>query len=375
VSIIDPDIRIARTPPAAWYRDVQVHHRVLDAVFAAYPQLIHRPALPQNPGDILPFTLLPGALDEPLLLTRDAEGQLHCLSNVCTHRSALVADRPGHARGLRCPYHGRRFDLSGRMLRAPGFERADQPPEGSEDLVRLPLQRLGPLAFTRIAGGAHGRWHPATDPHESGEATFSQWIDPVLRRIAWLNLEALVFDETCAATYEVDASWIAYCDNYLEGFHIPFVHPGLARALEPRSYRTELFAGGSLQLGVAARGEGAFELPSGHPDAGQRIAAWYFWLFPNLMLNVYPWGISLNLVVPTGPTRCRVHFDPWVLRPELWATGASADLDTVQREDEAIVASAQRGLTSRLGQRGRYSATQERAVHHFHRLLVAALDG
>jgi choline monooxygenase len=45
----------------------------------------------------------------------------------------------------------------------------------------------------------------------------------------------------------------------------------------------------------------------------------------------------------------------------------------VEREDEAIIESVQRGCRSRLYERGRYSPTREQGVHHFHRLLAAAL--
>jgi len=44
-------------------------------------------------------------------------------------------------------------------------------------------------------------------------------------------------------------------------------------------------------------------------------------------------------------------------------------LDRVEREDEAIVEAVQRGVRSRLYDRGRYSPTREQGVHHFHRLL------
>ena len=68
------------------------------------------------------------------------------------------------------------------------------------------------------------------------------------------------------------------------------------------SYTTELYPFASLQVALAAPGEPAFVPPPESPDHGRRVAAYYWWLFPNLMLNFYPWGLSVNLVSPPGRT-------------------------------------------------------------------------
>src|SRR6185436_3741752 len=108
-------------------------------------------APPTRTGHVRPLTLLPGCLDEPLVLARYAAGEEHCLSNVCTHRANLVVLAEGEAGSLRCGYHGRRFALDGRCLSAPHFESAPSFPGPSDDLPRLALPRWGPLAFTSIA--------------------------------------------------------------------------------------------------------------------------------------------------------------------------------------------------------------------------------
>jgi choline monooxygenase len=98
------------------------------------------------------------------------------------------------------------------------------------------------------------------------------------------------------------------------------------------------------------------------------------------MLNFYPWGLSLNLVLPLGPERTRVSFLSFVHDETLRGTGAGADLHRVEMEDEEIVESVQRGVRSRLYDRGRYSPRRETGTHHFHRLLARtmaapAIDG
>src|SRR4029077_16347950 len=166
--------------------------------------------------------------------------------------------------------------------------------------------------------------------------------------------------------YFVNANWALYLDNYLEGFHIPYVHSSLATKLDYGENAVELEPCPVLQVGIAKPGEPAFALP----DRGRTVAAYYFWLFPTTMFNLYPWGVSVNVVTPLAVDRTRVSFLPFVWDATKRETGAGAGLDRVEREDEAVVESVQRGARSRLYDRGRYSPAREGGVHHFHRLLA-----
>lgn len=358
--MIDPDIRRASTLPGDIYHDPRLYAAQLERIFARSWQRVPDVERVRAPGHVLPFTLLPASLDEPLLLSRDDAGTLHCLSNVCTHRGTLVVEGEGHLRGLRCRYHGRRFGLDGCFLSMPEFDGAEEFPTPADDLPRLPVEQWGPLAFT------------ALDPAFSFEA----WIGPVRARTDWLPLERYTFDPDSSRDYVIDAHWALYCDNYLEEFHIPYVHgASLGGTLDYAAYRTELFDFCNVQIGAAGAGEDAFDLPADHPDAGQRIAAWYFWLFPNLMLNFYPWGLSVNVVQPLGPQRTRVSFLSFPLDSAAPRRGAGGDLHRVEMEDEEVVESVQRGVRSRLYGRGRYSPRREVGTHHFHRLLARFLEG
>ncbi|HXH61944.1 MAG TPA: SRPBCC family protein, partial [Fimbriimonadaceae bacterium] len=162
-------------------------------------------------------------------------------------------------------------------------------------------------------------------------------------------------------------------DNYLEGFHIPYIHADLNAALDYGDYRTILLKHGNLQLGVGADGEDCFDLPEGHPFKKENVAAFYFWLFPNLMLNFYPWGLSVNVVRPLGPALTKVTFIPFVWRAERRQSGAGGALDRVEREDEAIVELVQKGLRSRFYDRGRFSPKRESGVHQFHQMIAASM--
>ncbi|HKQ60516.1 MAG TPA: SRPBCC family protein [Candidatus Polarisedimenticolaceae bacterium] len=353
---IDPEIRRAWTLPSAVYTDPRSFDLQRERVFARSWQLVAGAERAARAGDTLPLVLLEGCLDEPLALCRD-EARLHCLSNVCTHRGALVVEREGSAKVLRCRYHGRRYGLDGQFLSMPEFDGVEHFPAPGDSLPRLSLERWGPLHFVALAP----------------PCPFAEWIEPIRRRVDWLPLDRLELDPASSRDYTVRAHWALYVDNYLEGFHIPYVHGGLADVIDYDSYTTELYRWSSLQVGTARGGDAVFELPAAHPDHGQAVAAYYAWLFPNLMLNFYPWGLSLNLVEPRGVAETRVRFLSYVWERGASRAGAGADLHRVEMEDEEVVESVQQGVRSRLYDRGRYSPAREAGVHHFHRLLVQAL--
>jgi choline monooxygenase len=358
---VDADITRASTISSRVYHDPEIYRAQRDRIFASSWQFICDDSHVKVPGQIYPFTLLEGCLDEPLLLTRDFDDRLHCLSNVCTHRGNIVVEGSGAAgmRHLRCRYHGRRFGLDGCFQHMPEFEEARDFPSQRDNLPHVPLANLGPLLFASLK------------PH----ASFEDLVAPMRARLDWLPLHQFRFDPARSRDYLVQCNWGLYVENYLEGFHIPYVHAGLNQALDYGCYRIELFDRSILQLGIASAGEHAFDLPSSSPDHGQSIAAYYWWLWPNTMFNFYPWGLSINVVRPLAVDRTRVSFLSYVWDESRLERGAGAGLDRVEREDEAIVEAVQRGVRSRFYESGRYSPTREQGVHHFHRMLAAALRG
>ncbi len=127
-------------------------------------------------------------------------------------------------------------------------------------------------------------------------------------------------------------------------------------------------------MGAARDGEHTLELAGSSPDYGRNIGGYYFWLFPNLMFNFYPWGVSINVVRPLSVDQTRVSYLTYIWDQTRLGQGAGGDLDRVEQEDQSIVRSVQRGIHSRLYDRGRYSPTREQGVHHFHRLLTEWLS-
>ena len=350
---IHPDIREAETLPASFYRSTEVFDAVRERIFYKTWQWIPDVQLPEAGPAAAPFILLPGFMDEPAVLTRSAEGHVTCLSNVCTHRGNLVVDKAGPTRKLICGYHGRRFGLDGTMEHMPEFEQAHNFPRPCDNLYVFSLRQWGPLRF--IAS------QPVFD--------FQQVLDTMAERIGFMDPNRFVEDLSRHKEYHVDANWALYCDNYLEGFHIPFVHNDLNAVLDYGNYETLCFDYLNLQIGIADHEESTFDLPEGHVDFGRKVAAYYFWVFPNMMFNFYPWGLSLNLVQPLGINKTRVLFRSFVYDASKLDKGAGSGLDKVELEDEAVVQGVQQGIRSKFYNTGRFSPTREQGVHHFQRLL------
>lgn len=351
---IDPDIAHARTLDKAFYTDPVIFMSVKEKLFAPSWQFIGDTSQVPAAGNALPFTLLEGYLDEPLVLVRDAAGVLRVLSNVCTHRGNIVVKEACSLAHLRCRYHGRVFELDGRFRSMPEFREVADFPSASDDLVSLPLETWGPWLFTSL--GATG--------------TFDDYWGAISDRLHWLPLDKLVFQPKLSRDFTVHAHWALYCENYLEGFHIPFVHAGLNSVIDFGDYTTELFRYSSLQLGIARDDEEVFDLPRSSIDFGKRVAAYYFFVFPNLMFNFYPWGLSVNIVKPVSLVETRVSFLTYVADESRYNKGAGAGLDSVELEDEEVVEAVQRGVRSRFYTHGRYSVNREQGTHHFHRLIA-----
>ena len=338
----DSRLEYASTLPSRYYFDAGVLAEEERSVFARTWQLAGRAEQVRDAGQY--FTATIGG--EPLLVIRGNDGELRAMSNVCRHRAGPIAKGEGRRPVLQCGYHGWTYALDGRLLNTPEFDgvqcfdRAD---------VRLPQFRAeiwNELVFVAIDSDV-----PPLLEYLGGMAT-----DMAKRDYSGFRLAA-------RKDWELDCNWKVYVDNYLEGYHIPIVHPSLFRELDYPKYRTETQRWFSIQHAPLRRPERI------RGDDEVR----YFWLFPNLMLNVYPDNFSTNLIVPLGPHRTLTIFewyfrDPESVRSTIDDTVAFSD--EIQIEDIEICETVQRGLKSATYDAGRYSPARENGVHHFHALYA-----
>lgn len=278
-------------------------------------------------------------------------GEIRVFHNVCRHRAGPIANCDGlAARSLRCRYHGWTYGLDGVLRSAPEMQTA---PEFEPSAVRLPQLQV------RV-------WQGLVFAATDAAMAFEAFVEGIAERIG--DARGLAgYRHHRRVGYEVACNWKVYVDNYLEGYHVPHIHPGLNRLLDYRSYITEAARWYSYQWSPLESGDGLY----GNGDA------LYYWMWPNTMLNILPGRLQTNRVVPLGVGRCRVEFD-FYYSPDDSDEGEArreADRvfsDEVQIEDLTICEDVQRGLASGSYFAGRLNPLRENAVHHFHELLREA---
>ena len=349
--LIAADIRLAQTLPSKFYHDELIFKSLL-STFNGWQYAIHKSNLSQN--SITPIEHIEAITGEPTIIVKGAD--VKAMSNICTHRGMRLVGKSCTKSVLQCEYHGRTFNLDGVMKHMPEFEQAIGFPSDSDNLHQFVLNAWQGLLFI------------SQDNEES-----QPW-QGLNNRLDFLDIESFTHDPGRDRDHTIAANWMLYVDNYLEGFHIPFVHPELNQTLDYSGYTTEVFDGGVLQIGKAAQGDVKFDLSDNHPDFGQDIAAYYLWLFPNMMFNFYPWGLSVNIVIPVSPSQTRVIYRGYVKDEALAKEGAGSILDAVEIQDQEIIEQVNKSMRSKVYDRGRYSPTREQGVHHFHRMISARYD-
>lgn len=339
------DLDRAHALPARYYAGDTALAMERSAVFARSWQLVaHREQLAE-PGD----HVVEQIAGVPVLVVRGGDGALRAFPNVCRHRAGPLALCNGKgARALHCKYHGWTYTLEGQLRSAPEME-------GARDF-RVEDIRLPPLRVREWQGLVFVALHedvPAFDEVYAG----------IAERTAPIDLAAMRFHRR--DHYDVACNWKVYVDNFLEGYHLPHVHPGLSKVLDYRAYDTELFPWHSLQSSPLRNSA----------DLYGDGRAFYYFVYPNVMLNIMPGRMQTNRILPLGPDRCRVEFDYYYAQDAAAQARIAADAsfsDEVQNEDIAICEAVQKGLASGFYDAGRLCPKRESGVWHFHNLLRAA---
>jgi choline monooxygenase len=343
----------ARTIPAAWYHDPELYQAECERVFGDTWLAAGRADQVARPGSF--FTC--DVAGQPLVVVRDQEGVLRAFHNVCRHRAARVAcEAEGQCSRLRCRYHGWTYDLQGRLRGTPEFDGVEEFRKEDNGLPPVHVAAWGPIVWVHLG---------------SPDSTIEAWTSPLARRGFEAKMAPLRF--VARQEYRVACNWKVYVDNYLDGgYHVNTVHPGLASVLDYSKYRSEIDGHASVQISPLEAG------PADIASVRKGDNAYYAWVFPNFMLNLYEGVMDTNLVLPEGPGACRVIFDFYFADAEGDAARARIEQSVavahqVQLEDVGICEEVQRGLASRSFDTGRFSVRREATGYHFHQLLARRL--
>jgi choline monooxygenase len=344
----------AYTIPAPWYLDAAMERLERERIFGGNWQVIGRTDKVGHAGDF--FTA--EVAGEPILAVRGADGQLRAFFNVCRHHAAAVATADcGHAQSFRCPYHGWNYGLDGALKGMPEFAGVCNFERSVNGLVPVAVDTWENFVFVNLA---------------AKPAPLADFLGDLAGRVAPLGLDKLQFHSR--REYTLNCNWKVYVDNYLDGgYHVPHLHKGLNSVLDYKHYTIENGEGYCLQSSPMLSSDEDAQVAA--TRKGDR--AWYFWLYPNFMINIYEGVMDTNLVLPLGRDKCRVVFDFYFADVSAgqkeYNDASVATSDKVQEEDVGICESVQKGLGSRAYRAGRLSVRREAGEHLFHRLLARDL--
>jgi phenylpropionate dioxygenase-like ring-hydroxylating dioxygenase large terminal subunit len=357
VALYSPEAPLAEawTIPALWYTDQRMAELERLAVFSRTWQAVGRTDQLAEPGCY--FTT--SVAGEPIVVVRDEQGGLRAFLNVCRHHAAALASEPeGKVANFRCPYHGWTYGCDGSLKGTPEFDGVRNFDRSRNGLVPVRVDAWENFVFVNLDDGA---------------GPLSEFLGALVERAQPLNFNELQFFER--RTYALACNWKVFTDNYLDGgYHVPHLHKGLNSVLDYSHYTIENVDRCSIQSSPVKHSEQA-DPSTAATRKGDR--AYYFWFYPNFMINWYDGAMDTNLVLPIDADHCQVIFDFYFRQTgpdsEAYNRESVQVSDRIQQEDTDICMSVQRGLKSRGYTAGRLSARREAGEHLFHRLLFADL--
>jgi len=374
---VDPNIDRAESLPASAFVDPEFLELELGTIFAHTWLLAPREndsqdglATSTDPigktGSRVPFNLL----GKPFFLQRGQHGRLNCFPNVCTHAWHPLVGSSSVGGAIICPQHGRQFDNEGRFVAQAGFEKVDGFPRESDHLRNVHVDEWGQWVFVSTS-----------DPL----APFREFIETVQQSVPGIKLASLRRHRFDGEVREVDGNWKQHAWNYMDNFHIKFVHKGpggLADAIDLSSYRTELYKFSALQWAYARDEKNGFDpqlladrfLDPKNPT--RKVFALWWFIFPNITLNFYPWGLSVNVYMPISgkPDKTLFLWFQYALDEEKFQRRNSTWLsDQVDAEDIEAIGLVNTGAKSGFAPRGRFAPSEETGPHWFHRLAYETI--
>ena len=320
-----------------------------------------------------------------IFVTRNRHGELRGFHNVCRHRATKLLDgvcSVGRTRKIRCPYHSWTYDLDGNCMGTPLFEGSDIPPEqqgvfdmssvrgfdkADYGLFPVRVDVWGFLVFVSLdpqAGSLAGQLGDLPD------------------RLSGYRLEA--WHAQRRRRYEVAANYKLIGENFMEYYHLPWVHPELIKVSRLADhYRWQgpgMYTGMCTTPisgnGAAGGWQGLAPAPGLSED--DATAGRFVWLFPNTALVVLPNHAFVLFTHPQGPEHT-VEEAVILTHPDADAAEELDQLesfwDLINRQDLEIVERVQAGIANPAYTGGRMCYRFEEPLHRFQNMIIDRMVG
>jgi len=324
-----------------------------------------------------------------IFVVRKGDGGLRAFFNACRHRGTrlLTPDERRVKRFIRCPYHSWAYDLNGRCVGTPMFTGADIPSD-----QRAVFDTSGIKGFDRADYGllpvAVDSWGPLVFVNLDGAAgSLSEHLGDLPERTASYRLPE--WDIARVNRYEIAANYKLVAENFMEYYHLPWVHPGLVQVSPVEAHYRWQGPGmysGFCTSPIAPDTDGAGWHKGLPPISGlnpsDATSARFVWLFPNVALNILANHLFVMIASAVGP-RSTVETTYLLTHPESTSAGESEQgieslarfWDDVNREDIGIVERVQQGLDTTPFPGGRLCYRFEESLHRFQNMLIDRMVG
>lgn len=349
--------------PARMYADPEIFRAEQQALFRnRWIAVGYEDDVPK-PGDMASLDTPSGV---PLLFARDVDGTLGVWLNACRHRGMRLVEGRRHGRTIVCPYHAWCYKLDGSLVRAPHFHGYEQ--HGGKEVAAF----VGGLTPVR-----HASWNRIVFVNLSGDAEpFEAFIGPL--DSAWSRFDLSGLRHGASLGYELQANWKLICENFVDIYHIPYVHPGLNKynakmrenapidwSADTVGTRTDTYAPADGAAGKLPRFPGSPANGSGFMES--------LVLFPNLLLTLFDDNLRTIIVHPKGPglsvERVEVFFHDGALAPEFDEVRqiTVGRFPVFNDEDIAVCESLQQNMAAGAFDGGYFSPRYDDTVARFQR--------
>ena len=330
------------TLPASWYADPAVFAEERRRIFARHWHLLGRKGQLVGAGDYVAGTVA----GLPVFAVVGRDGELRAFHNVCRHRAGpLFTDDAGHCQALRCRYHGWLYGFDGALRSAPGFPDADSLDKAAFGLFPVRVETWQDLVFVCLDDEA---------------PSLETWMGDVTRLATpFPAMTDFVFHGE--KTYEGACDWKAYGDNSCEGYHLPFVHGDLNKAVADCTITTHE-DGGFVGFDV------------GYSGGVRSDRGLWIYKFPAILLHFGVRSVNIEQVEAVAPGRIRIRSLYWVPQGQAeYGDAYRADSDLVIGEDMGVCERVQANLEAGLYQGGKLSPEKEPGTVFFQRLVREGL--
>ncbi|OED35501.1 hypothetical protein AB833_30255 [Chromatiales bacterium (ex Bugula neritina AB1)] len=314
----------------------------------------------------------------PLLITRDKNNTLRVFHNVCSHRGMQLVTEPGKlGTGLiRCKYHSWTYNFSGDLIGTPSL---GGPDINQHKDFNPEINGLKPVRTEVWLDNIFINLDNTAEP-------FENFLSPLMQHWSkWVTADAL--KEFKPATTHgklelvVNCNWKLAIENFLEAYHLPWVHPGL-NTYSPLSQHYDIKRGENF----SGQGSSSYSSPSG---ADGSLSSWpedqmkyaeYPVLYPNTLLGLQSDHFFTMTILPISETesleRVQLMFLGEVAEDNKYDAHRKSVLEgwrEVFAEDIFAVEGMQQGRRSPAYQGGVFSPVMDQHTLHFHQWIATRI--